>query len=626
MPSAPGWDVHAGDDRAGADDVGVPTDEELDGLVPDLTCGVEAWLTATPVGTVLADPDLTEPAQPYEALPGLPPHHLGSGAGFDAGGAAGELAPGPELATLVAEAWNAGPERLSDDELIGLLLAWRRLNSWTAAGELAAVAELERRRNAQVEAGADPHLAEHLADELAVALTLTTRSADRLLGFAWGLSRLPRTTAALTTGDIDRDRALVIADEVSGLSRPHASAVEDAVIGRAPRQTTGQLRASARRAALAADPGAARRRQEKALKDARVEVWDERSGTAALAGRDLPPADVLAADKRIDALAKHLKATGHDGTLDQLRARVYTSLLLGQPIEATPAPEAPAAGGDSGGQRRRQAPGVSPAQDAGAPATGAAGHLSRLAGNRSIRGSGDLPYDVGSALGGAPWLTGSVNLIMPLGTWLGASEAPGEVAGFGPVSADDARGLAAWLARRPDSGWCLTFTDSEGRAVAHGCARARRPDRNGNGAARAPGSPTESTDSETREPPRDWELTVTVRSLAVSDCVHAREAPGYRPSTGLRHILNTRQRTCGFPGCRRPAFQCDLDHTVPYGRGGRTCECGLAPLCRRHHRAKQAQGWRLVQPEPGVLYWRLPHGRTYRVEPDPYPVESGTAE
>ena len=54
--------------------------------------------------------------------------------------------------------------------------------------------------------------------------------------------------------------------------------------------------------------------------------------------------------------------------------------------------------------------------------------------------------------------------------------------------------------------------------------------------------------------------------------------------------------------------------------GGRTCECGLAPLCRRHHRAKQAPNWGLTQDQPGVMTWQLPHGRTYQTTPDPYPV------
>jgi hypothetical protein len=171
-----------------------------------------------------------------------------------------------------------------------------------------------------------------VGDELAVSLTLTTRGADQLLDFAVRLDRLPCTRAALAAGEIDRAKAYVIADEVSCLDHAHAAAVEAAVIGRAPSQTTGQLRASARRAALAADPEAARRHREKAEQEARVEVWSEPSGTAALAGRDLRPADAIAADKRIDSLARQLKAAGIEGGLDQLRARAYVALLLGQPL------------------------------------------------------------------------------------------------------------------------------------------------------------------------------------------------------------------------------------------------------------------------------------------------------
>jgi len=50
------------------------------------------------------------------------------------------------------------------------------------------------------------------------------------------------------------------------------------------------------------------------------------------------------------------------------------------------------------------------------------------------------------------------------------------------------------------------------------------------------------------------------------------------------------------------------------------CYENLAPLCRHHHRCKQAQGWRLEQPEPGVLIWRAPSGRTYVTTPTDYPL------
>src|SRR5215831_5850365 len=548
-----GWDAPAGwDDAAGWDAV-PPTDEEL-WLAPDPYCGpldaADAWASDLLIDDYLT---ATEPSPVPGAWPaGILPRDGGRGAGFAAGGAADGLSPGVALAAFASDAWTAGLDRLTDDQLIGVLQAWRRLTSWTAAGELATVAELNRRRADEVAAGADPHLAEHVGDELAVSLTLTMRGADQLLDFAARLDRLPCTRAALAAGAIDRAKAYVIADEVSCLDHAHAAAVEAAVIGRAPGQTTGQLRASARRAVLAADPAAADRHREKAEKEARVEVWSEPSGTAALAGRDLRPADVIAADKRIDALARQLKATGIEGSLGQLRARAYVALLLGQPM---PGLLAPASG----------------------PYAGTA---------------------AGAALTGP--VAGAVNLTMPLSSLFGASGEPGEAAGFGPVAAADGRTLAARLAGEHGSRWCLTLTGQDGRAVAHGCVRARP-----NGGGKAAG--------------RGWELTVTIRQLAVRDCLHQRESAGYQPSPTLRHLIRVRQRTCSFPGCRRPAARCDQDHTVPYDQGGRTCECNLAPLCRRHHRAKQAQGWRLDQPEPGVMVWRLPHGRSYRVQPPAYP-------
>jgi hypothetical protein len=42
------------------------------------------------------------------------------------------------------------------------------------------------------------------------------------------------------------------------------------------------------------------------------------------------------------------------------------------------------------------------------------------------------------------------------------------------------------------------------------------------------------------------------------------------------------------------------------------------PLRRHHHRCKQAEGWRLEQPEPGVLAWHTPAGRTYTTTPTQY--------
>jgi len=200
-------------------------------------------------------------------------------------------------------------------------------------------------------------------------------------------------------------------------------------------------------------------------------------------------------------------------------------------------------------------------------------------------------------------VTGTINLTVPLRTWLRLSGSPGEVAGFGPLSGGDCRRLGEGMAASPRTQWCLTVTDSHGRPVAHGCTRPGRglPGPPGGGAAA-------------------WVAGVPLKWLESGGCTHRRESGCYRPPPSLQHLIRVRQQRCAFPGCGRPAVRCDLDHTVAYHRGGRTCECNLAALCRRHHAAKQARGWRLEQPCPGVLTWTTPSGRTYTTRATAYPA------
>ena len=254
-------------------------------------------------------------------------------AGFGAGGTLDVLEPGAALAGCVASAWAGGLSGPSDDELIGMVRAWRRLCSWAAAGEFAAVAELVARRSDEHVSGLGCQPVDDAAGELACALALTRRGADVLVDRALRLAELPGTAAALRLGRIDVPKTLAITDGVAGLDSRLGRAVEDLVLAKAATQTTGELRAAVRHAVMAADPAGAQARRENAEKDARVELWDEPAGTKALAGRDLPPAEVLAADKRISAIARKLKAAGAAGSLDVLRAKVYLALLAGQPLD-----------------------------------------------------------------------------------------------------------------------------------------------------------------------------------------------------------------------------------------------------------------------------------------------------
>ena len=498
--------------------------------------------------------------------------------GFAAGGMLDQMLPGAELGCYLATARRAGFGRLSDYELCGVIAAYRRQASCDASGELSAIAELGRRR-----AGPGGRPGEHIDAEIAPLLTLTPRGAADLTGLACDLARLPQTSALLAAGIIDRKRAELIATHLAVLPDEDAAAVEEKIAPRAGEMTTGQLADALTRVVKAHDPEAAKRRREHAQKDARVEVWAEPSGTAALAGRDLAPAGVIEATKSLDADARWLKARGVPGSFDNLRAMAFAALLAHKPLTSLIPAHAPAGAATTGGPGH---PALASPADGGQTGPG---------------GTGPGPSDTNPGPEQAgPRLGGTVHLTMPATTWLGLSDNPGDIPGLGPTDAGTCRDLADALEANPATAWCITLTDPHGRAVAHGCARA------------GPGPPGPER--------RTWLAKVTITPIATSTCDHRHQSTGYQPSDSLRHLIKTRSPRCGYPGCRRPATRCDDDHTVPHHNGGRTCECNLHPLCRHHHQVKQARGWHLAQPQPGVLVWTTPSGRTYTTTAEPYPT------
>jgi hypothetical protein len=129
---------------------------------------------------------------------------------------------------------------------------------------------------------------------------------------------------------------------------------------------------------------------------------------------------------------------------------------------------------------------------------------------------------------------------------------PGEVNRTGLIPADVLTRLLAQAANEP-SDWCLTTVDQTGRVVTH---------------------------SRTK----------------------------HDPTVAQKRFVQARDRTCTYPGCARRAERCDVDHRVPWEKGGPTCPCNLHPLCRRHHRIKQADGWTVTRdPATGITTWTTPH-------------------
>jgi len=535
-----------------------------------------------------------------ESFPG---EYAGPAAGF-ASGKPLDVAPGcAALGSFLED--TAGDDDASDDELLGIICAWDRVEAHASAGKHAAIARLIRRRPAPDCAPDGPaempeHWDEFTSRELGAVLGVSSGDASELLDLAWHLEvNLPGTKAAFDAGILSRDKAAVIAYATAYLDPAEARAAEAMVLDRAGSLTPAQLRAAIRRAVMEVNPEQARKRREQMAQRTRVERWAEDSGNAGLAGRELPPAEVLAADQRVTAWARELRQAGLDGTMDQLRARAFMDLLLGtdsRPLSteaesSRSEPRTPAPGGPLGGV---------------------------------------IP----------PGFAGRVTLTIPAITVLDLADRPGEMSGIGPIDPDLARDLASAAARNPRSTWCVTVTDSQGHAIGHGCARpapaapAKRHKTNKSGGPDPPGRASFSfTRADLPGPPGGYgtwrfstgipgrrDLIIEIGPLLTGKCDHRHEAKGHDPGVVLRHLTQVRHATCTGPGCRRPAVNCDFEHNIPYEAGGRTCLCNGNPKCRFDHRVKQDPRWKVEQLPGGEIRWTMPSGRQSVTEPTRYPL------
>ncbi|MEO3829022.1 DUF222 domain-containing protein [Actinomadura sp. B10D3] len=423
----------------------------------------------------------------------------------------GWFPPGPQLAICL----SGGLDGLSDTGLLEVAAAARRQTSWAQARELAAVAELSRRRAAD-EAEGDPDYRilsgyESVVEEVAAALTVTGDAAATLVHLAGRLADdLPATREALETGRIDLSKTRVISDLTDGLPDGLPERVEAAVLERAPDQTTGQLRRRIRRIVQKLAPEQLEERKREAARRRDLQVWDTPDGTTDLTLTGLETTEAHAIFNKISAVARALKTDGDLRPLHAIRADLAKELLQG-----TSYPEAAHASGVQPVEPPR-VPAVTPSTVA-LPDTTIVETLAKMADQR-----------LSKVLAHAR-ATGRTNALPFL-----INRAVRDMH-------DQLRGLRET--------WCQATGPTPGR--------------------------------------------------------HGHNA--YRPPAAMRRLIEARHETCVFPTCNRRSNRCDLDHTVPWGQGI-TCQCNLAPLCRRHHRTKQSPGWTLIQPWPGLLIWITPSG------------------
>jgi hypothetical protein len=95
----------------------------------------------------------------------------------------------------------------------------------------------------------------------------------------------------------------------------------------------------------------------------------------------------------------------------------------------------------------------------------------------------------------------------------------------------------------------------------------------------------------------------------------------YRPSAALRRLVEARDRCCRFPGCQLPATHGDIDHRVDWLTGGPTSRWNLHALCRKHHNLKTSGAWAVTLHPDGSETWVSPFGKAYRVPAAAYPID-----
>jgi hypothetical protein len=150
-----------------------------------------------------------------------------------------------------------------------------------------------------------------------------------------------------------------------------------------------------------------------------------------------------------------------------------------------------------------------------------------------------------------------VQVLMPFTTLLGADDQPCELVGHGPITADQAREIAADAVLKR-----LVYDPLSGTLLDHGRTT-------------------------------------------------------YRPPAALADHVRARDVHCRGPICRRRTLDGHLDHIEPYPHGP-TNDTNLHGCCGHEHRMKHAPGWAVRALPDGRIQWITPTGHRYHSHPHDY--------
>ena len=438
---------------------------------------------------------------------------------------------------------------------MGIISAARRMEARAAWTLLAAVGEFAGRHDGSRPAD------EFAADELGFQLHLTWLSAGEQMRYAAAVARrLPGMFALLGAGLIHPVHLRIAEDETGILSDEDAAKADAVLAGQAPGLTFGEMRAAARKLVLKLDPEAVRKRKEAARRDAQVRRFREASGNAGLVARELPSDEVLASWQHVEQRALDLRAAGMPGTLQELRVRAYLDLLQERDSRDQPAAPArePVPPPPAGSRRRRRGPAT--------------------AGQRAVRPA--RPQRSKRPAAPATPATDTTVRTAPADPERPRARGPGGP-GTGPASRPDAAPAPPARARRPGRAWprwspspspgppCRASPTHRARPTGSGCWTATTP------ATWPP--PRPATPAPGGASPR---CTPTAPPPRTAACPAGTPRPAPHPQPPEPHHDSVARGPC--------------DHA-------------------------QAGGWQLEQPEPGLLVWRTPAGRSHATTPACYP-------
>ena len=127
---------------------------------------------------------------------------------------------------------------------------------------------------------------------------------------------------------------------------------------------------------------------------------------------------------------------------------------------------------------------------------------------------------------------------------------------------------------------------------------------------------------------REW-LAVPGTQVVVKPVIDLADqiaVDSYEIPDRISQRVKLKRTMCVFPHCTRTSARTDLDHIDEYvppdqgGPPGQTATDTLAPLCRRHHRAKTHPSpdgqWDYHQLTPTTWLWTSPHDLRFLVHPD----------